>query len=143
MHGAVLLDASMEVIRPALIWCDQRTEAECEWLNSVIGADSLLSRTCNPALTNFTLSKLLWVRAHEPEMWRRVKHVLLPKDYVRFRLSDTLATDVTYASGTLMFDVARRRWSRDMLEATEDRLALADGLEETFKYFKDRRGRSI
>jgi xylulokinase len=117
MHGAVLLDAAMEVIRPAIIWCDQRTEAECEWLNCTIGSDVLLSHTCNPALTNFTLSKLLWLRAHEPEMWRRVTHVLLPKDYVRFRLTDTLATDVTDASGTLMFDVARRRWSRDILDA--------------------------
>jgi len=118
MHGAVLLDAAMEVIRPAIIWCDQRTEAECEWLNCAVGPDSLLSRTCNPALTNFTLSKLLWVRDHEPDTWRHVKHVLLPKDYVRFRLSGTLATDVTDASGTLMFDVARRRWSREMLDAT-------------------------
>ena len=117
MHGAGLLDAALDVIRPALIWCDQRTDAECEWLNRAIGADSLLARTCNPALTNFTLSKLLWVRAHEPDMWRRGEHVLLPKDYVRFRLSDPLATDVTDASGTLMFDVARRRWSHDMLDA--------------------------
>ena len=116
MHGAVLLDADLQVVRPAIIWCDQRTEAECAWLNCTIGAASLLSHTCNPALTNFTLTKLLWVRAHEPEAWRRVRHVLLPKDYVRLRLSGSLAMDVTDASGTLMFDVARRQWSRDILD---------------------------
>ena len=119
MHGAVLLDAAMQVIRPAIIWCDQRTEAECEWLNSTIGAESLLSHTCNSALTNFTLTKLLWVRTHEPEAWQRVSHVLLPKDYVRLCLSGSLAMDVTDASGTLMFDVARRRWSREILAATQ------------------------
>jgi len=117
MHGAVLLDGDRRVIRPAIIWCDQRTEAECEWLNSTLGAETLLSHTCNPALTNFTLPKLLWVRAHEPDAWQRVRHVLLPKDYVRLRLSGSLAMDVTDASGTLMFDVARRRWSREVLES--------------------------
>ena len=119
MHGAVLLAADLQVVRPALIWCDQRTEEECRWLNSTIGAESLLSHTCNPALTNFTLTKLLWVRTHEPEAWRRVRHVLLPKDYVRLRLTGTLAMDVTDASGTLMFDVARRRWSREILDGAQ------------------------
>lgn len=119
MHGAVLLDADLRVLRPAIIWCDQRSDAECAWLNDAIGADALLSHTCNPALTNFTLSKLLWVRTHEPDVWRRVRHVLLPKDYVRLQLSGTLAMDVTDASGTLMFDVARRRWSRDVLAGAE------------------------
>jgi xylulokinase len=89
------------------------------WLNSSIGAESLLAHTCNPALTNFTLTKLLWVRTHEPEAWRRVRHVLLPKDYVRLRLSGSLAMDVTDASGTLMFDVARRRWSREILDGAQ------------------------
>jgi xylulokinase len=84
-----------------------------------IGAESLLAHTCNPALTNFTLTKLLWVRTHEPEAWRRVRHVLLPKDYVRLRLSGSLAMDVTDASGTLMFDVARRRWSREILDGAQ------------------------
>ena len=116
MHGAVLLDGDLRVVRPAIIWCDQRTGAECEWLNCTIGAESLLTHTCNPALTNFTLTKLLWVRAQEPDAWRRVRHVLLPKDYVRLRLSRSLAMDVTDASGTLMFDVARRQWSRAILD---------------------------
>ena len=116
MHGAVLLDASGEVLRPAIIWCDQRTEQECDWLETTIGASRLIELTANPALTNFTLTKLLWVRTHEPELWTRIRRVLLPKDYVRFRLSGEYATDVADASGTLMLDVARRQWSRGILE---------------------------
>ena len=117
MHGAVLVDASGEVVRPAIIWCDQRTEAECQWLTQTIGAKRLLELTSNPALTNFTLTKVLWVRAHEPEAWRRVRRVLLPKDFVRLRLSGEYATDVGDASGTLMLDVAHRRWSEEILDA--------------------------
>lgn len=119
MHGAVLLDERGEVLRPSIIWCDQRTAAECEWLTGEVGASRLLDLTSNPALTNFTLTKLLWVRTHEPEIWARVRHVLLPKDYVRFRLSGAHAMDVTDASGTLMLDVAKRRWSLELLEAVE------------------------
>jgi len=118
MHGAVLLDDTDEVLRPAIIWCDQRTDGECEWLDATIGRRRLLDLTSNPPLTNFTLTKLLWVRSHEPDVWRRVRHVLLPKDYVRFRLSGEYATDVADASGTLLLDVAHRAWSRDMLDAT-------------------------
>ena len=117
MHGAVLLDGDGAVLRPSIIWCDQRTEAECRWLEDTIGGQRLLDLTSNPALTNFTLTKLLWVRTHEPGVWSRVRHVLLPKDYVRFRLSGEYATDVADASGTLMLDVARRCWSREMLDA--------------------------
>lgn len=118
MHGATLLDGSGAVVRPALIWCDQRTQAECDELTDRIGAARLIEWTSNPALTGFTLPKLLWVRRTEPEAWARVRHVLLPKDYIRFRLTGRLATDVADASGTLLFDVARRRWSREMLGAT-------------------------
>jgi xylulokinase len=117
MHGAVLLDDAGCVVRPAIIWCDQRTETECQWLTDTIGAAPLLNLTSNPALTNFTLPKLLWVRAHEPAAWRRVRHVLLPKDFVRLRLSGEYATDVADASGTLMLDVARRRWSHEIVVA--------------------------
>ena len=119
MHGAVLLGDDGRVLRPSIIWCDQRTEAECRWLDETIGRSRLLDLTSNPALTNFTLTKLLWVRTHEPDVWRRVRHVLLPKDYVRFRLSGEYAIDVADASGTLMLDVARRCWSHEMLDATE------------------------
>lgn len=117
MHGAVLLDADDRVIRPAIIWCDQRSARECEWLDRTIGRARLIEYTSNPALPNFTLTKLLWVREHEPERWARVRHVLLPKDYVRFRLSGERAIDVADASGTLMLDVAARRWSQPMLDA--------------------------
>ena len=118
MHGAVLLDSSGEVVRPALIWCDVRTEKQCTDLNEQIGAKRIIELTCNPALTNFTLTKLLWVRENEPENWARVRSIMLPKDYVRFRLTGERATDMADASGTLMLDVARRQWSTEILGAT-------------------------
>jgi xylulokinase len=117
MHGTVLLDAGGAVLRPSIIWADQRSATECAWLDREIGSARLLELTSNPALTNFTLTKLLWVRTHEPEIWKRVRHVLLPKDYVRYRLSGAHAIDVSDASGTLMLDVANRRWSQEMLDA--------------------------
>lgn len=119
MHGAVLLDGHNRVVRPALLWCDQRTSDQCDRLTTRLGRDRLLRLTLNPALTGFTLPKLLWVREHEPAAWARVRRVLLPKDYVRFRLTGEHATDVTDASGTLLFDVAKRAWSADMLAAAE------------------------
>ena len=117
MHGAVMLDASDEVVRPALIWCDVRTEKQCRDLTEKIGAEELIQLTCNPALPNFTLTKFLWVRENEPENWKRVRSVMLPKDYVRFRLTGELATDMADASGTLLLDVANRRWSHEVLQA--------------------------
>ncbi|HEX6895213.1 MAG TPA: xylulokinase [Bryobacteraceae bacterium] len=117
MHGAVLLDEKDEVLRPSLIWCDQRTQAQCDWLNSKLGERKIIELTCNPALTNFTLTKLLWVRDNEPEIWKRFRHVLLPKDYVRFRMTGEHAMDVAEASGTLMLDVAHRRWSEEIMSA--------------------------
>jgi xylulokinase len=114
MHGAVMLDASGEVLRPSLIWCDQRTDEECDWLHAQIGRERLIELTANPALPNFTLTKLLWVRKHEPEIFTRIAHVLCPKDYVRYRLTGTYAMDVQEASGTLLLDVAHRRWSSEV-----------------------------
>jgi xylulokinase len=119
MHGATLLDEKDEVVRPALIWCDQRTEAQCQRITEKVGPQRLIELTCNPALTGFTLPKLLWVRDNEPDLWKRVRSVLLPKDYVRLKLTGERATDVADASGTLLFDVVNRRWSASMLEATE------------------------
>jgi xylulokinase len=119
MHGAVMLDEQDRVVRPALIWCDVRTEKQCEELTEKIGADRLIQLTCNPALPNFTLTKFLWVREHEPENWKRVRSVMLPKDYVRFRMTGERAIDVADASGTLLLDVAHRRWSSEMLAATQ------------------------
>jgi xylulokinase len=117
MHGAVLLDRNDEVLRPALIWCDQRTAAECRYLNETIGPRRLVELTSNPALTNFTLTKLMWVRTNEPSIWRRFHSFLLPKDYVRLCLTGVRAIDVADASGTLLLDVAHRRWSDAMLDA--------------------------
>jgi xylulokinase len=117
MHGAVMLDQNGRVVRPALIWCDVRTEAQCRELTEKIGAEQLIQATCNPALANFTLTKFLWVRENEPENWNRVCSVMLPKDYVRFRLTGERAIDMADASGTLLLDVAHRRWSQIMLDA--------------------------
>jgi len=119
MHGAVLLDDQASVVRPALIWCDVRTEKQCRDLTAQIGAANLIQLTCNPALTNFTLTKCLWVRENEPDNWRRVRSLMLPKDYIRFQLTGERATDVADASGTLLLDVANRRWSKAMLKLVE------------------------
>jgi xylulokinase len=118
MHGAVLLDGADQVIRPAIIWCDQRTEDQVHELMESIGVDRLIRATCNPPLTNFTLTKLLWVRENEPQHWKRFRHLLLPKDYVRFRLTNERAMDMADASGTLLLDVANRRWSSEIVSDT-------------------------
>src|SRR5215471_18009695 len=131
MHGAVLLDASDEVVRPALIWCDQRSEPQSLELEKIFGRDTLIRLTCNPPLTNFTLTKFLWVRENEPEKWDRVAHVMLPKDYVRFRMTGERAIDMADASGTLLLDVAQRRWSKAVLDAAEIDERLLPGLFES------------
>lgn len=118
MHGAVLLDANDEVIRPAIIWCDQRTGQQVQQLSDSFGVDRLIRLTCNPPLTNFTLTKLLWVRDNEPQNWQRFRRLLLPKDYVRFCLTGERAIDVADASGTLLLDVANRSWSSEVLSHT-------------------------
>jgi xylulokinase len=115
MHGSVLLDSGGEVVRPAILWNDQRTEAECAEIRRRVGPERLIEITGNDALTGFTAPKLLWVQRHEPENWARVRHVLLPKDYVRYRLTDALAVDVADGSGTILFDLAARTWSPEVL----------------------------
>jgi len=117
MHGCVMLDADGEVLRPALIWCDQRTQPQCDWLTEKLGFERLIELTCNPALPNFTLTKLLWVRQHQPEIFAKIAHVLCPKDYVRYRLTGEFAIDMQEASGTLLLDVTHRRWSTEVAEA--------------------------
>ena len=117
MHGCVLLDAAGQVLRPAMIWCDTRTQPECDWLTEKLGYERLIELTCNPALPNFTVTKLLWTRTHEPEIFAKVAHILCPKDYVRYRLTGEFAIDVQEASGTLLLDVTHRRWSREVAEA--------------------------
>jgi xylulokinase len=116
MHGLTLLDKDHQVIRPALLWCDQRTARQCEEIHETVGLERLRQITSNPALTGFTAPKILWVRAHEPQAYARIRHALLPKDYLRFMLSGEFATDVADASGTLLLDVARRTWSGDLLD---------------------------
>jgi xylulokinase len=117
MHGLVILDGSGQVIRPSLIWCDQRSQQQVDFVNASVGAERVLEFTANPVLTGFTLPKLLWVRDHEPANFSRVRKMLLPKDYVRFRLTGEFATEVSDASGTSLFDVVRRRWSWEMMDA--------------------------
>jgi xylulokinase len=119
MHGLVTLDAAGAVIRPAILWNDGRTAAECAEIERRVGLAELIAATGNRALTGFTAPKLLWLRRHEPESWRRIARIALPKDYVRLRLCGEHAIDVADASGTLLFDVARRRWSDSVLAALE------------------------
>src|SRR5215210_6083978 len=119
MHGLVVLDERDRVLRPAILWNDQRTAAECAEIEARVGRERLVALTGNPALTGFTAPKLLWIRAHEPDVYGRVAHVLLPKDYVRLRLLGERAIDVADASGTLLLDVGRRRWSEEVLDALE------------------------
>jgi xylulokinase len=117
MHGVVLLDKVHTVLRPSLIWCDQRSQAQCDWITTTVGAERLIQLVSNPALTGFSAPKLLWVRDNEPRIFERAAQFLLPKDFVRFRLTGEFATDVSDASGTLLFDVTHRRWSQEILSA--------------------------
>jgi xylulokinase len=117
MHGLVALDSGGGVLRPAILWNDQRTAAECAEIESAVGLERLIELTGNRALPGFTAPKLLWLRRHEPETYAAIARVMLPKDYVRLRLCGEWATDVSDASGTVLLDVARRRWSAEVLEA--------------------------
>ncbi|HUR85822.1 MAG TPA: xylulokinase [Solirubrobacteraceae bacterium] len=119
MHGLVALDAGDRILRPAILWNDGRTAAECAEIEARLGLDALISMTGNRALPGFTAPKLLWLARHEPDVYSQIAHVLLPKDYVRLRLCGEHATDVADASGTLLFDVARRRWSSQVVEALD------------------------
>jgi xylulokinase len=119
MHGSVFLDEAQQVIRPALLWCDQRTAAECEWITEMVGAERVVELISNPVLTGFTAPKIIWLRNHEPEQYARVRKVLLPKDYIRFKLTGAFATEVSDASGTALFNVRERRWADPLLEAID------------------------
>ncbi|MBR3267292.1 MAG: xylulokinase [Oscillospiraceae bacterium] len=119
MHGLVMLDGNNNVIRPAIIWCDQRTAKECVEITEKVGAERLIEITANPALTGFTASKILWVRNHEPENYAKCAHILLPKDYIRFILTGEYATEVSDASGMQLLDIPNRCWSDEVLEKLE------------------------
>jgi xylulokinase len=119
MHGATLLDASGAVLRPAILWNDQRSGAESDLITERVGLGNLIQWVANPALAGFTAPKVVWVRQHEPGVYAHIASVLLPKDYINFRLTGERATEVSDASGTLLFDVVHRRWSQEMLSALE------------------------
>src|SRR4051794_1326223 len=119
MHGLVALDEHDRVLRPAILWNDQRTAAECAEIERRVGLGRLIELTGNRALTGFTAPKLLWLRTHEPEVYARIRHILLPKDYVRFKLTGERTIDAADASGTLLFDVRHRRWSEEVCDALE------------------------
>jgi xylulokinase len=119
MHGSVFLDGSNRVLRPAILWCDQRTAKQCDDITTKVGARRLIEMVCNPALTGFTAPKILWLRENEPAIYEKVRKVLLPKDYIRFELTGEFATDVADASGTLLFDVKQRTWHRELMSILE------------------------
>lgn len=117
MHGLVMLDKDNNVLRRSIIWCDQRTEKEVEWMTSTVGREKLIEITANPALTGWTAAKILWVKNNEPEIFSKVAHILLPKDYLRFVLTHEYATEVSDASGMQLLDVPNRKWSDELLGA--------------------------
>ena len=111
MHGSVFLDEDDKVLRRALLWNDQRTQAECDWITKTVGREKVVELISNPVLTGFTAGKIVWLRNHEPEIYARVRKVLLPKDYVRLMLTGEFATEVSDASGTALFNVRKRDWA--------------------------------
>ena len=115
MHSLVALDANQQVLRPAILWNDVRTKVEANSIREIVGDDALRRFPGNPSLEGFTAAKLMWMRSNEPELFDRLTHVLMPKDYIRFRLTDEIASDPSDASGTLLFDVAQSCWSDEML----------------------------
>lgn len=116
MHGLVMLGSSNQVLRPAILWCDQRTQAQCDYITDAVGKDTLIAETCNPVLTGFTAPKIIWVRDNEPAAYEQARMHLLPKDYIRFMLTGEFATEVSDASGTSLLNVPKRQWSDIVLE---------------------------
>jgi xylulokinase len=130
MHGLVLLDEHGEVLRPAMLWNDQRTGEQCDEIRRRLGKQRLIQITGNDALTGFTAPKILWVQENEPDVWRNTRHILLPKDFIRYKLTDEFALDKAGGAGTLLFDLAARSWSAEMLEALD---IPADRLPATYE----------
>lgn len=131
MHGLVMLDAECSVLRPSIIWCDQRTSAQCAEITELVGAKRMIDITANPAMTGFTASKILWVRENEPEIYAKCRHILLPKDYVRYILTGEFATDVSDASGMQLMDIPNRCWSEEVLNKLDIDISLLPTLYES------------
>ncbi|MET0556956.1 MAG: xylulokinase [Vicinamibacteria bacterium] len=131
MHGVVLLGAGGKPLGRSLIWCDGRSQEQCDAITSRVGAARLIELTCNPALVGFSAPKMLWVREHDPAQWEKTKKFLLPKDYIRFRLTGEYASEVSDASGTLLFDVTKRTWSKEMLSALDLDASLLPSVHES------------
>src|SRR5512134_3661193 len=119
MHGLVLLDEAGQVLRPAILWNDQRTQSQCDEIHARIGKEKFIQITGNVALTGFTAPKILWVKENEPEVFAQARHVLLPKDYIRYRLTSEYALDKADGAGTVLFDLKARAWSEEVLDALE------------------------
>jgi xylulokinase len=133
MHGVVLLNDEGKVLGPSLIWCDGRSQVQCDYITETVGAERLIELTANPALVGFSAPKLLWLREHRPEQYNRATNFLLPKDFIRYKLTGEFATEVSDASGTLLFDVANRRWSEWMLRLLEIDGSLLPSVYESFE----------
>ena len=133
MHGLVILDGNDRILRKAILWNDGRTAEETDWLNGAVGKETLVSLTGNIAFAGFTAPKLLWVRKHEPEIFARIAKIMLPKDYINYMLTGVHSSDLSDASGTLLLDVANRRWSREMLETCGVTQAQTPRLHESFE----------
>lgn len=131
MHGLVMLDKNGEVLRRSIIWCDQRTAAECQEITEKVGAERLIEITANPALTGFTASKILWVRNNQPEIYEKCAHILLPKDYVRYKLTGDFATEVSDASGMQLLDIPNRCWSEEVCNKLDIDMALLPKVYES------------
>ena len=131
MHGLVLLDENGKVLRKSIIWCDGRTQAECDEIHEKVGRERLIQIAANPALTGFTACKVLWVRNNEPEIWKQVRYMMLPKDYVRYRLTGEIKQEISDASGTNLLDVKERCWSKEILEKLDIDPALLPELVES------------
>ena len=133
MHGLVALDNNDNVIRPAILWNDGRTKKETDYLNEVIGREKLSSYTANIAFAGFTAPKLLWLKTHEPENFAKIHKIMLPKDYLAYRLSGSFSTDVSDASGMLLMDVKNRRWSKEMIDICQIREDMLPKLYESYE----------
>jgi xylulokinase len=131
MHGSVFLDRDGNVLRPALLWCDQRTQKQCDEIYDIFGYDGFIKLSYNKALTGFTAPKILWLRENEPQNYKKIYKILLPKDYIRFKLSGAYATEVSDGSGTILMDIAARTWSDEILSGLEINKSLLPDLYES------------